>query len=122
MKTEVMKHSDEEGNKMVTVIRKSISQYHKGVFPVLCYNLGLTKIVAQNTLANGKQFIIKIPDGQTFVNFVDFDKLDDIGFYPNKLRLEACSRFAFITLDQKTIHNPMYNIYFLLVDPYYEDT
>lgn len=99
MKTEVMKHSDEEGNKMVTVIRKSISQYVKGVFPVLCYNLGLTKIVAQNTLANGKQFIIKIPDGQTFVNFVDFDKLDDIGFYPNKLRLEACSRFAFITLD-----------------------
>ena len=58
MKTEVMKHSDEEGNKMVTVIRKSISQYVKGVFPVLCYNLGLTKIVAQNTLANGKQFII----------------------------------------------------------------
>jgi len=117
-----MKHSDEEGFKEETINRKSISQYNCGVFPVLCYNLGLTKIIAHNTLQGGKQFVIKLPDKQTFVNFVEFNKLDDIGFYPGKLRMEACSRFAFITLDHTNVNNPVYNIYFLLVDPYYGDT
>ena len=96
-----MKKNDEEGNRVETVTRKSISQYHSGVFPVLCYNLGLTKIIAHNTLSDGKQYVIHLPEGHSFVNFIDFNKLDDIGFYPGKLRLEACSRFAFITLDQK---------------------
>ena len=99
-----MRVNDEDVEKEETINRKSISQSHSGVFPVLCYNLGFNKIVAHNTLENGKKYIIHLEDGHTFVNFIDFKTLEDIGFYPGNLRMEACSRFAFITLDQKFIN------------------
>jgi hypothetical protein len=121
LQTQIERKNDEEGNKEETVNRKSISQYHSGVFPVLCYNVGLNKIIAHNTLQDGKQYVIEIQKDETFVNFIDFIKLEDIGFYPGKLRMEACSRIAFITLDQKDKYCPVYRMNFLLVDPYYED-
>jgi len=81
----------------------------------------MSKIIAQNTLQDGKQYVIHLPKGHTFVNFIEFNKLEDIGFFPGNLRLEPCSRFAFITLDQKDKWYPVFNINFLLIDPYYED-
>lgn len=56
-------------------------QYHQSNFPVLCYNIGLKTIVIHNTLTCGKKYLIKLNDNDSFVGFINYNKLDDIGFY-----------------------------------------
>lgn len=50
---------------------------------------------------------------------LEFNELDDIGFYPNNLFLEASSIFAFLSLDKK-LKKVIINL--IIVDPYYGDT
>ena len=56
---------------------------------------------------------------EIFIAHLQFNKLEDLGFYPDKLFLEASSIFAFLTLDKKS-KKVIVNI--LIVDPYYGDT
>ena len=73
---------------------------HNGIFPVFMYNLGMKKLLIQDTLSCGKQYIYEIPKDETFVSHIQINKSEDISFFNNdNLKLEACSRFAFLTLD-----------------------
>ena len=56
-------------------------QYHQSNFPVLCYNIGQKRIVIHNTLNQGKKYLIKLDEKNSFVGFINYNKLDDIGFY-----------------------------------------
>lgn len=85
----------------------------------MIYNIGLNKLVIQNTLPNGKQYIHNFPSHETFIDHVQFRKLSDIGFYPGNLSIEASSRFAFLTYDKR---KKEYIVNFLAVDPYYGET
>ena len=51
------------------------------------------------------------------MDHIMYNREKDIGFYPNGMKMEACSRFAFLTYDkkEKTIINN-----FLICDPYYD--
>jgi hypothetical protein len=49
------------------------------------------------------------------MSFIEFNKLEDIGFYGGGLGIELCSRVAFLTLNKKV---DMYQMNLLLVDPY----
>ena len=50
------------------------------------------------------------------MDHIEFKNLHDVGFYPGNLNIEACSRFAFLTLNKK---KKQYIVNFLLVDPFY---
>jgi len=66
----------------------------------------------------GKQYIIRLGMNEIFLDHIQYNKLKDIGFYPNGLNIEAASRFAYLTFDkkEKTIINN-----FLICDPYYDN-
>ena len=66
-----------------------------------------------------KQFIYNLENNEIFVAHLEFKELEDIGFYPNNLFLEASSIFSFLTLDKK-LKKVIINV--LIVDPYYGDT
>jgi len=110
--------SQERASANKAVLRKSITQRHKGSFPVVVYNLGLKKILIQSCIGVRKQLVYELPSNQSFVNFIEFNNLDDIGFYPGNLRIQCCSVFAFLT--QSTTSQNM-NVNLLIVDPYYSD-
>jgi hypothetical protein len=44
-----------------------------------------------------KAYIIKIPEHERFLGFVDFNSFVDIGFYPKGLKIECCSHFTYLT-------------------------
>ena len=52
------------------------------------------------------------------MDHIKFNREKDIGFYSNGMKMEATSRFAFLTYDKKakTIINN-----YLICDPYYDD-
>jgi len=108
-----------ENKEFETISRKSRSQSQTATFPVFMYNIGMRKLVIHNTLTNGKQYVYELGSHESFVSFVEFNKFEDIGFYPDNLRIEMCSHFCFLTRDKKTNTNL---INFLLIDPYYEHT
>ena len=88
--------------------------------PVQIYNLGLRKMAIQIVLkSNMKQFIYNLENNEIFVAHLEFKELEDIGFYPNNLFLEASSIFSFLSLDKK-LKKVIINV--LIVDPYYGDT
>ena len=100
------------------VRRVSISQRHMGSFPIMMYNIGLQKIVIQLFIGQGNQMIYEIPPTERFVNFIDFNTFHDIGFCPNGLRIEACSKVAFLTYD-KQYKRRFVNL--ILIDPFFDD-
>ena len=59
--------------------------------------------------------------GEKFVSFVEFNRYEDIGFYPDNMSIECCSCFLFVTsktsdsLDSQ-INSTKLNL--LLADPY----
>ena len=61
----------------------------------------------------------EIPKDETFINFVNFEKLEDLGFKTGYLRIEACSRFAYLTRNEHTQYTYL-NL--MLIDPYYDAT
>ena len=65
-----------------------------------------------------KQLVYDLEKNHQFINFVDFNNFEDVGFYPGPLRIECCSNFVFLTLDTK---KKRVVVNFMLVDPYYED-
>ena len=65
MKTYIKARKSEQGEKThKTVIRKSISQRHQASFPVLAYNIGLRKLIIQNTLQQCLSVVYEIPKNE----------------------------------------------------------
>ena len=64
-----------------------------------------------------KNMVYQIPKGYVFMDFIEFNGLDDLGFDSQDLKIEACSRFAFLTLHERT-QRMLVNI--MLIDPYYD--
>ena len=63
----------------------------------MMYNLGSKKMLIQNTLGVGKSYVYELPSNEYFLDFVEYQAFQDIGFYPVNLRIEMCSNFAFLT-------------------------
>lgn len=70
-----------------------------------------------------KVHILELSPNEKFVTFVQFNRYNDIGFYPDDLNIDCCSRFYFITT--KRYKNPderdstTFNL--LLVDPFHSN-
>jgi len=81
------------------------------------YNIGVQKLIIQLLIGEGKNLVYYLPQTETFKGFVEFNSFEDLGFVPTGLRINCCSRFAFLSLDEDT-QKIFVNI--LLADPYYE--
>jgi hypothetical protein len=98
MKTQVLKDStDEESQSIEIVERKSISQRCLTNFPFFANNVGQQKIIIKSTLKGGLTYVYELPKTERFVNFVEFNKFEDLGFYPGKLRIEMCTNIVFLS-------------------------
>lgn len=116
MKTQIRNKNKGDSAEFDIVERKTISQRHMCVFPIMLYNIGQNKLVIQSTLKNGSQYIYNLPEEEVFVDHIEFSKLVDVGFYPGSLKIEASSRFAFLTQNKQ---KRQFIVNFLLVDPFY---
>ena len=56
--------------------------------------------------------------GDKFIGFVEFIDLMDIGFFPEDLRIECCSRFAYITRREGKHSTSENHLNLLLVDAF----
>lgn len=94
--------------------------------PCITYNLGDSKIVIQNILQldNKRKYIINLMPDEKFVCFVHFNQFEDIGFYPQGMRIECCSHFAYLTAGRGDMAGNIKKnrINLILIDPFYEDT
>ena len=45
--------------------------------------------------------ILQLPPDENFINFIEFYKLEDLGINPSELKIETCSKFAFLTEDKE---------------------
>ena len=112
LKTQKIQSQDLQDIKSVQ--RKSVNQRHSGHYPIFAYNLGLKKLMIQNTQEENRNFIYELPEQETFVSFIEYKKFEDIGFYPSNLKIEMCSNFVFLS---KQGSHTFVNV--LLVDPYH---
>ena len=66
--------------------------------------------------------MIELDPQEQFVTFVEFNKYQDIGFYPQDLRIECCSCFLFLTTKRakraNDVNTTVFNL--LLVDPFHD--
>ena len=52
-------------------------------------------------MKNGRSYVYELPRDEVFVDHITFNNLEDIGFYGDKLKIEASSLFAFLTYNEK---------------------
>ena len=59
-------------------------------------------------------------DNEQFVGFVEFNNYNEIGFYPNNLRIECCSPFLYMTRREKENDPGRYlnHLNLILLDPF----
>lgn len=82
-------------------IRKTRIQDFSAQFPILAYNIGASKLIVHDTLKNHEvSYVYKLSDHEHFVSFVEFQKLQSMGFYSDNLHIEACSQIVFLTVDK----------------------
>ena len=84
----------------------------------MMYNIGLQKLILQMFVCEHNQMIYEIPNKEKFFGFIEFSNFLDLGFIPKGLAQEACSHFAFLTLN-KSSQKILVNV--MLIDPYYSD-
>ena len=111
-------------SRFASVARKTSTYYQQsGDHPFLCYNLGSSKVVLQNTLKVGtkKTYILDLLPGDEFVAFVKFKSFQDIGFFTQDIRIECCSHFLFITQNDSVEDGRGNRMNLLLVDPFYQE-
>ena len=93
--------------------------------PFLVYNLGERKLVIQSTLiVKAKQpYILNLEPDETFVNFIQVDRYEDIRFFPDDLRVECCSHFLLMVrkTGSQNFENNRNRLYLLLIDPMYNE-
>lgn len=76
------------------------------MYPIQAFNIGVNKIIIQNTLDIGQQYLYFINHGlqknEMFLNFVNFDDFGDIGFDPKQANrdLDTSSHVVFLTSDR----------------------
>ena len=83
-------------------IRNSKPQVIEGSFPIAMYNIGIKRLVIQTYLDKANRMIYNLQENESFIDFIQFNKLEDLGFNDKGLKIEACSRFAFLTLNKET--------------------
>jgi hypothetical protein len=89
-------------------------------------NLGETKLLIDNLLdpKENKKLVLDLELDEKFICFVEFNKFEDLGFFPENLDIECCSKFVYIT--QPRLHSDSFgsahhnHLNLLLIDPYYE--
>ena len=92
-------------------------------YPYIAQNLGDQRILLINKEMKKKKkvHILELDPNEKFVTFVQFNRYNDIGFYPKGLNIDCCARFYFITTKRyKTpddIDTSNFNL--LLLDPYH---
>jgi len=64
------------------------------------------------------EVMFELPVNEEFVDFVEFNNLQDLGLNVWNMRIETCSRFAYITLNRKEMKQYL-NI--MLIDPYQDN-
>jgi len=64
--------------------------------------------------------IYEISDKEYFVNFIDFNNIEDLGCNREGLTIECCSAFAFLTTTHAKPNRKTF-INILLIDPYYAE-
>jgi hypothetical protein len=114
----MQQQSSDVSKDLRSIFRKSMTQKHQGHFPIIMYNIGMKKMVIQNTMGSCKSFIYELPKDETFIDFVEYKSFEDVGFYPMNMRIEMCSNFVFLTYN-KNLKKTFVNV--MLVDPYYYD-
>lgn len=64
---------------------------------------------------------MNLEEDETFVNFVKFDRYEDIRFFPDDLRVECCSHFLLMVrkTGSTNFDNTGNRLYLLLIDPMY---
>lgn len=99
--------------------RETRIQEIQAKFPILAYNIGMNRLVIQNTLGKGTSFIYWISEKQEekFFGFVEYIDLNQMGFDPSQFHIEASSQIVFLTQD---IRSGRVFINIMFVDPYYE--
>lgn len=75
-------------------------------------------------LEHKRKYLLKLKPGERFVAFLQFNRYEDIGFFPTGLRVECCSSFAFMTAGAgPNAGDVEFNrINLILMDPFYERT
>lgn len=51
-------------------------------------------------MAEKRMYLLELDPNEKFVCWLNFNSFADIGFYPNNLKIECCSHFAFMTTGQ----------------------
>ena len=64
------------------------------------YNIGIQKLVIQTYLEKGTRMIYNLSENESFIDFIEFNKLKDLGFNSKGLKIEACTVFSFLTIDK----------------------
>lgn len=68
-----MQQNSEVSKDLRSIFRKSITQKHQGHFPIFMYNLGMKKMLIQDTLGECKSYIYELPKDEQFMDFVDYN-------------------------------------------------
>lgn len=68
-------------------------QWQKASYPIIAYNLGIHKLAIMNQQdhEDPKQYILEMEEDEEFICFLNFNKYEDIGFYPDMMRIYGCS-------------------------------
>jgi len=84
-------------------------------------NIGVNKLTIINVVNTDepKQYILDLDKNEMFITFTTFNSYEDIGFYPEYLRISCCSSFVYFTLNTDNYDEIRMNL--LIVDPYYKD-
>jgi hypothetical protein len=81
-----------KGSNEIIKSSKSI-QWQRASFPIIAYNLGIHKIAIMNQQdhEDPKQYILEMEEEESFICFLNFNKYEDFGFYPDAMRIYGCS-------------------------------
>ena len=87
------------------MLRQTISKRFYSAYPILVFNVGFHKLIIQNTLGGGQQYLYHLDDDEEFMNFVYFTKNIDVGLNSScdvNIIPPGSSMLAFITKNSKT--------------------
>ena len=104
-----------KGSNEIIKSSKSI-QWQEASFPIIAYNLGIHKIAIFNQQCHEdpKQYILELEEEEAFICFLDFNKYEDFGFFPDAMRIYGCSQILYASKLGDKVH-----INLVLYDPFY---
>ena len=69
------------------------------MYPMLAYNIGLNKMILQNSLGEGEQYVFTLPKNHHFLNFVKYNSFKDMDFNNAEIDTNCSCFFVFLTID-----------------------